>query len=128
MDEIRHGVNRWQSKVDALIRLAEDQKGKPEGELAWEKLRQILEKYPEAAQAHRPLYEFAEREFTTADLGYMIRHDISIDGRWTGRNWQEAILHMVAEYRARIDRFKNRPHLLGAGIAELINELKPWIK
>ena len=121
-------MNRWQSKVDALIRLAEDQKGKPEGELAREKLRQILEKYPEAAQAHQPLHEFAEREFTAADLGYMMRQGISIDGRWTGRNLQDAILRMVAEYRVRIDRFKNQPALLGAGIARLVNEPKAWRK
>lgn len=38
--------DRWKTKVDALIRLAEDQAGKPEGELAREKLASILKEHP----------------------------------------------------------------------------------
>jgi len=33
--------DRWKTKVDALIRLAEDQEGKPEGDLVREKLASI---------------------------------------------------------------------------------------
>jgi hypothetical protein len=89
-------VSHWKGKVQALIRLAEDQAGKPEGELAREKLRQILEKYPEARQ-YKPI-----RVFILKDIGYMRQHGISTEGSWTGANLQEAIALMVADYRQRI--------------------------
>jgi hypothetical protein len=38
-------VNDWQRKADALARLAEDQKGKPEGEVAARKLKEIRDKH-----------------------------------------------------------------------------------
>ena len=44
-------MNKWQPKIDALILLAEDQAGKPEGELAKEKLRRILRRFPELARS-----------------------------------------------------------------------------
>jgi hypothetical protein len=120
-------MNRWKTKVDALIRLAKDQAGKPEGELAREKLRQILEKYPEAARQHEPLADYA-REFTTGDLRYMMQHDIPIEGRWTGRNVQEALAMMVGDYWRRIKQYRERPLLLGAGIALLANDRYVWNK
>jgi hypothetical protein len=95
-------MNRWKSKVQALIRLAEDQEGKPEGELAREKLRLILEKYPEARQ-YQPV-----REFMLKDVGYMKRHGIPTEGSWTGGNLQEAIALMVADYRRRIAEHKGK--------------------
>ena len=95
-------VNRWKSKVQNLIRLAEDQAGKPEGDLAREKLRQILEKYPEARQ-YRPVKAFMLR-----DVGYMKRHGVPTDGSWTGANLQEAVALMVADYKQKIAEYKGK--------------------
>jgi hypothetical protein len=99
--------SKWQSKIDALIRLAKDQIGKPEGDLARAKLQQILDKYPWAAQQHQPLADFA-----VSDLKYMMRVGISREGRWTGRNLQEALAIMVADYRHRIEEHKQLQRLL----------------
>lgn len=98
---------KWQRKVDALIRLAEDQAGKPEGDLARQKLRQILRRHPEA-RAYEPL-----QAFTLRDVGYMRRHGISTGGSWTGGNLAEAIALMIADYRGRIVEFQNRPRPSG---------------
>ncbi len=76
--------SKWQSKVDALIRLAEDQAGKPEGDLAREKLFQIVSKYPAVAK-HAPV-----RDFMLKDLGR------------TGATPEEAIAQMVADYLRRM--------------------------
>lgn len=97
-------LNKWRSKADALIRLAEDQRGKPEGDLAREKLVQILNKHPEAFY-YEPLRELAKRDFTLADLGKMTKMGVSTDGSWTGRNLSEAIRLMVADYEGRLDRW-----------------------
>jgi hypothetical protein len=102
-------MNRWKSKVIALRRLAADQRGKPEGELARQKLLHILEKYPEARE-YEPIQEFARREFSMGDLGYMKRNSIDTDGSWTGATIEEAIACMVADYRVRIEGHK-RPKL-----------------
>ena len=98
---------RWQRKVDALLRLAEDQRGTPEGDLAREKLRRILRRHPEA-RAYEPL-----QAFTLRDVAYMKRHGISTGGSWTGANLGEAIALMVADYRRRIVEFQNRPRPSG---------------
>lgn len=68
-------MNRWKRKVQALARLAEDQRGKPEGELAREKMRQILERYPEARD-YEPV-----KQFMMSDIAWMRRQGISTDGR-----------------------------------------------
>lgn len=120
--------NRWKSKVDVLIRLAEDQAGKPEGKLAEQKLKTILAKYPEAAREHRPLEYFARREFTLRDLGFMKQCRISTSGSWAGRNLREAIAIMIDSYWQRIDAWSKPMYLLGAGIAALINERVIWHK
>ena len=99
-------MNRWKRKVQALMRLAEDQAGKPEGELARQKLRQILEKYPQARE-YEPVQVFMAR-----DIVAMKRRGISTEGSWTGRNLQEAIALMVADYGTRLERAK-RPQLGG---------------
>lgn len=95
-------VNKWQRKVDALIRLADDQRGKPEGDLAREKLVEILNKHPEA-QEYPPIIELAERDFTMGDLYAMKRQGISTGGSWTGRNIQEAMKMMTDDYRTRLN-------------------------
>jgi hypothetical protein len=120
-------VNRWKSKVDALIHLAKDQAGKPEGELARDKLRQILDKYPEAAFQHEPLAGYA-REFMGGDLLYMKQVGIPWTGRWQGQNMHEALQTMISDYWSRIERFKNRPPQLGCGIALLVNDKHAWNK
>lgn len=93
--------NKWQSKVNALILLAEDQAGKPEGDLAKEKLRRILRRFPELAKQHDPLADYADRTFTVYDLRQMKRQGISTAGEWTGGSLDEAIGIMVADYKRR---------------------------
>jgi hypothetical protein len=98
-------MNRWKRKVQALIRLADDQRGKPEGDLARQKLLSILNKYPEARE-YQPVQELARRDLTLKDVGYMKRNLIPITGSWTGANLQQAIKLMEADYRERIRRHK----------------------
>ena len=93
-------MNRWKSKADALLRLAEDQKGKPEGELARQKLKEILANHPEARQ-YEPL-----QKFMLSDLKEMKMKNISTDGKWTGRNLQEALAMMTLDYRKRLAMHK----------------------
>lgn len=93
--------NKWQSKVDALIRLAEDQKGKPEGDLAREKLLSILQKHPEAV-TYKPIVDLAWRDLTTKDVVKMHRMGISTDGSWTGTNLQDALNKMMQDYYRRM--------------------------
>jgi hypothetical protein len=93
--------NRWQTKVDALIRLAEDQRGKPEGDLAREKLLSILQKHPEAV-TYKPILDLAWRDITTKDVVEMHRMGVSTDGSWTGRNLQEALFKMQQDYYRRM--------------------------
>jgi len=115
-------LSRWKSKVDALIRLAEDQAGKPEGRVARAKLKQILELYPEAAREHPPFEQYARRAFMTSDLLFMKRRGISTQGQWTGRNLQEAIAIMINDFWGRIEGWQQPMYLLGVGIAGLVNE------
>lgn len=98
-------MNRWKHKVQALARLAEDQRGKPEGELAREKMCHILERYPEARD-YEPV-----KQFMMSDIAYMHRQNISTSGSWTGGNVQEAVALMEADYRRRIEEFKRRRQL-----------------
>lgn len=93
--------NRWQTKVDALIRLAEDQRGKPEGDLAREKLLLILQNHPEAV-VYQPIVDLAWRDITTKDVVKMHRMGISTDGSWTGVNLQEALFKMQQDYYRRM--------------------------
>lgn len=100
--------NKWKRKVDALIRLAEDQRGKPEGNLAREKLAEILRNHPEAA-CYKPLVDLTNgdlRIITTKDVAWMNRNKISTDGSWTGRDLAEALAMMEADYRSRILLYK----------------------
>jgi len=47
MTDPRPTDDDWRRKVDALARLAKDQKGKPEGDVAAQKLRAIMDTHPE---------------------------------------------------------------------------------
>lgn len=93
--------DRWQTKVDALIRLADDQKGKPEGDLAREKLLLILQNHPEAV-SYQPIVDLAWRDITTKDVVKMHRMGIRTDGSWTGVNMQDAINKMMQDYHQRL--------------------------
>jgi hypothetical protein len=98
---------RWRSKIDALTRLAEDQRGKPEGDLARQKLIEIINKHPEAAN-YKPVQDLVERDLTMGDVDWMQRHGVPTQGSWTGRNLEEAIAMMEAEYKQRIARAKRK--------------------
>lgn len=89
-------MTRWKRRALALARLAEDQRGKPEGESAARKLRHILERYPEARE-YEPL-----AEFTMSDLRFMRAKGISTEGRWEGESVEDAIAVMIGDYRRRI--------------------------
>lgn len=93
-------MNKWKSKADSLLRLAEDQKGKPEGELARQKLKEILDKHPEAKH-YEPL-----QKFMLSDIKAMRMKGISTDGSWTGNNLQDAIAMMVLDYKQRLANHK----------------------
>ena len=99
-------MNRWKRKVQALARLAEDQRGKPEGELAREKMLHILERYPEARD-YEPV-----KQFMMSDLAYMHRHGVNTDGSWTGANLQEAVALMTDDYERRIEEHQRQKRLL----------------
>jgi len=79
--------NRWKRKADALARLAENQAGKPEGELAKEKLRAIIAKHPEARE-YPPIKNLSLK-------------GIDLTGSWSARTPQEAVAMMMADYRVR---------------------------
>lgn len=93
--------DRWQTKADALIRLADDQRGKPEGDVARAMLLKIINNHPESF-AYQPLIDFAEREFTLGDLREMRQQNVSTDGRWTADTLDGAIKMMVADYKRRL--------------------------
>lgn len=99
--------NRWKRKARALAKLAEDQRGKPEGDLARQKLLEIINKHPEAAN-YEPVKELVERDLTMKDIGWMKRHGVSTDGEWTGGNLNEAIALMIADYKSRMTRAKRK--------------------
>jgi hypothetical protein len=87
--------NRWKRKADALARLAEDQAGKPEGELAKEKLRKIIAKHPEAKE-YPPIKNLSLR-------------GIDLTGSWSAGSPQEAVAMMFTDYRQRAAARAARP-------------------
>ena len=104
-----NSVARWKRKIDALLRLAEDQAGTPEGDVARQKLDEILAKHPEARD-YEPV-----KQFMLSDVGYMRRVGINTGGSWTGANMTEAIAMMIAEYQRRIEEHKRGQHVLSEG-------------
>jgi hypothetical protein len=109
-------VRDWQKVADALLRLAEDQRGKPEGIAAREKLKEILDKHPEA-RGYRPIQELVERDISMADVGRLRREGWD-QGSWTGRNLDEAIKLMCDDYRRRL------MSLYGGGWGGLLDDVK----
>lgn len=104
-------MTRWKRRALALARLAEDQRGKPEGEAAARKLRYILEKYPEACE-YEPI-----AEFTMRDLRFMRDSGISTGGKWEGESVEDAIAMMIRDYRARVAAAQSRKYLpCGQGV------------
>lgn len=95
--------SHWKRKARALARLAEDQRGKPEGDLARAKLLEIIGKHPEAKD-YEPVKVLIEKDLTMRDIAMMHRDGISTDGRWEGESLQDAIAIMQADYRARIKK------------------------
>lgn len=93
-------MNKWKRKAIALARLAEDQRGKPEGEVARQKLLQILNRYPQARE-YEPI-----KVFTLRDIAWMRRRGISTAGKWTGTNFADAIRLMVEDYQQRMASYK----------------------
>lgn len=61
-------TNRWKRKAEALLRLAEDQRGTPEGDLAREKLAEILVNHPEAG--------LTVRDITLKDIGDLHKAEV----------------------------------------------------
>lgn len=114
--------DKWTSKVDALVRLAEDQRGTPEGDLAREKLASILRKHPEVCR-YQPVVTLAERDLTLADIGKMKREGISLEGTWVGTDLQDAVRVMEDEYKRRIaEVFVVPKKLIKGGNDETVQE------
>lgn len=117
-------VNRWQPKVDALIRLIADDSGATDAERATakRKLALILEHHPESQQIaqYGPV-----REFMCSDLLKMRRAGISTYGIWTGANWREALRMMVADYASRLGRSRR----VNPPVKQiLVNQKREWGK
>ncbi len=96
--------NKWQRKARALARLAEDQRGKPEGDLAWDKLQELLDAHPEAS-LFGPIIDLIQHEMewlmTGSHFVQMKKSGVDIDGYWEGETLESAIGVMVADYRKR---------------------------
>lgn len=94
-------MNRWKRTAEALARLAEDQQGKPEGDVARQKLIQILDKHPEA-RSHPPIIAFMRREMTLREFHDIRAAGVDTDGAWTGVDWRDAIRKMTEDLRQRM--------------------------
>jgi hypothetical protein len=80
----------------ALKRLAEDQRGKPEGESASRKIDELIAKYPDLRPAIIPFWNFTTRDFVT-----LKRRGINMGGSWEGTDLDDALRHMQ-EYYCRL--------------------------
>ena len=106
-------TNKWKRKADALARLAEDQRGKPEGDLARQKLQEIIANHPEARE-YQPVKDLFARDLELEDVGAMHRMGISTEGSWGGGTLAEALAAMSRDYKARIAGYQGRPRIEGA--------------
>ena len=106
-------TNKWRRKADALARLAEDQRGKPEGDLARQKLQEIIANHPEARE-YQPVKDLFARDLELKDIGAMRMAGISTAGSWHGRTIAEVLAAMTQDYKARIARYQSRPRIAGA--------------
>jgi hypothetical protein len=104
-------MNRWKRRARALAALADDQRGKPEGEVARQKLLEMLNKYPQARE-YEPILALAKKDMTLREVGEMKRQGISLAGKWEGSDLQHSIALMIADYQQRIANHKARPFLL----------------
>lgn len=103
-------ANKWRRKADALARLAEDQRGKPEGDLAREKLQEIIANHPEARE-YQPIEDLFARDLELKDIGAMHMAGISTAGSWSGRTVAEALATMTRDYKARIMAYRDKPRI-----------------
>lgn len=104
--------NKWRRKADALARLAEDQRGKPEGDLARQKLQEIIANHPEARE-YQPVKDLFARDLELKDVGMMHRMGISTAGSWSGSTIAEALAAMSQDYKARIMAYRDRSRIEG---------------
>lgn len=112
-------MNRWKRVAASLVRLAEDQCGKPEGDVARQKLQQILAKYPaarrqpevlafmqreigETGRSYPDFSEVKEGRMSMAEFFRMKRAGIDTEGSWTGRDFDDAVRKMEQELRQRM--------------------------
>ena len=105
-------TNKWKRKADALARLAEDQRGKPEGDLARQKLQEIIANHPEARE-YQPVKDLFARDLELKDVGAMHTMGISTDGSWGGGTLAEALAAMTRDYKSRIAGYQDRPRIEG---------------
>lgn len=106
-------MNRWQKIVDDLTRLARDQQGTPEGELAKQKIQEVLARHPEARH-YEPVQRLVDDGILTgADLKFMMQSNIDVEGTWEADSVAGAMKMMQADLLGRIREFKSRPRLEG---------------
>ena len=122
-------VDRWRSKVDALIRLAQDPGATlDERTAARAALARIMASHPEAAAIRE--YGPVKAVFTTRDFVDMKRAGISVDGEWTGVNLQDAIAQMSADYASQGGKRWANAIVINetAGVVWWENPIKRWCK
>lgn len=97
----------WKRKAEALARLAEDQRGKPEGDLAREKLLEIIRRHPDAL-LYQPV-----TDLVATDMHIMARdlREIDTTGHWEGIDFADAFRQMKADYAQRLRAARSRKWL-----------------
>lgn len=93
-------MTNWRERARALARLAECQRGKPEGDLARQKLAELLERHPEARD-YQPVIDLMQRDISCQQFMHMKQAGVSIDGSWTGHTLRETIAKMCADFTYR---------------------------
>jgi len=111
-------MNRWKTSIQAIMRIAREKRGQPEGDVARKKLDLFLNKYPQAKQ-YAPV-----REFTLRDVGRMKMSGISTSGSWTGRNLDEAVAAMIRDYQDRLRARRKPPSEADVLLTETIDMLE----
>lgn len=98
-------MDKWRSKIDALLRLSEDSGATPaEKALAKEKLHELVEKHPEAY--NQPEYKARiDNVFYGKDFLELKRSGDTY-GSWSGNSIEDALQKMVADYQVRLRRLK----------------------
>ncbi len=109
--------NQWKRKARKLAALAEDERGKPEGDLARQKLLEIINRHPEAA-GYAPIVKLVARDITLDAVAQMHDDGVSTDDEWTAEDLLAATKVMEAGVRARAEN-KRRKQLVAQGILTL---------